>query len=48
VLRNKWIHICVGVVLEDSSHTQKLGIHLEADKARVGANSLKVNFFLKR
>jgi len=50
MLGNKWIHICMGVVLEDSSHTEKLGIHLEADKARADTNSVKATSFktLKR
>ena len=35
----------MGVVLEDSSHTEKLGIHIEADKVRVDTNSVNVTSF---
>jgi len=35
----------MGVVVDGSSHTGKLGIHLEADKARVNTNSVKVTSF---
>ena len=45
MLGNKWIHICVGAVLEDSSHTAKLVIHLEADESIGDTNSPKVTSF---
>jgi len=35
----------MGVVFEDSSHTEKLGIHVETVKARMDTNSVKVTSF---
>jgi len=42
VLGNKWIHFCMGVVLEDSSHKEKLEIQVEEDKATAETSSVKI------
>ena len=35
----------MGVVLEDSSHTEILGIHIVTVKARLDRNSVKITSF---